>query len=104
MVVAFAAALKLLYRSQPYINHIIFSLHFIAAFLLFWMLLIGATLIFPALSAFDYIVTVPASLYLIAALRHTHTSEPAWKMAPAVGWFVALFFIYTTVSIAIISL
>jgi hypothetical protein len=104
MVVVFAAILKLLYRSERYVNHLIFSLHFIAAFLLFWMLLIAALLLAPALSKYDFIVTIPSGLYLLVALRRVHPSEPSWLLAPAVACFVALFFIYTTISIAIISL
>lgn len=102
MVVVFAFALKVFYNYWDYVEHLIFSLHFITVLLLFWMLVILLGLLFPVIKAeIEPLVLVPSSIYLVRALRHIHPSLGWWRVIPVLIWFVMLFLIYTAVIIAI---
>jgi hypothetical protein len=103
MVVLFGFILKLLYRSFVYVKHIIFALHFIAAFLSFWILTILMLTVIPWLhnAINDSIVLVPSSFYLWRSLRAVYLHEPSWKAIPAILTFIILFFVYVVVSLLI---
>lgn len=98
MVVAFAGVLRLLYPSWKYVKHLILSLHFVAAFLILWLILIVFSLAFPVLQKIDFIVLVPSLWYLAQALRVVQVGSPVWKIAVAGVVFVLLFFIYSGIS------
>lgn len=99
MVFAFAGILKLLFMKEEFVKHIIFSLHFIATFLLCWMVIILFSIPIPLLQKIDFIVILPSIFYLVYALRNVHPGSEIWKYSLAVVSFVVLFFIYTTFGI-----
>ncbi len=103
MVILFAACLKVFYPYWHYVEHFIFSLHFITAFLLIWMFFIVVGLKVPFVKgAFEpYFILVPSLIYLVIALREVHPSRPLWLMAPIILCFLAIFIAYTAVSLTI---
>lgn len=101
MVIAFALCLKVLYPNWYYVEHLIFSLHFIAYFLILWMVLILVALRFPAMEQFGPVAPLP---YLYFALKRVHFSSSTWKIVPAALFFLLLFGLYLATSIGLLIL
>ncbi|TAE28205.1 MAG: DUF3667 domain-containing protein [Candidatus Kapaibacterium sp.] len=98
MVIMFAACLKVLYPHWYYVEHLVFSLHFIAYFLILWMGLIIVAARFPALDNFAVFLPLP---YLFFCLKNVHFSSAKWKFFPAMIFFFVLFLLYIAFSLYI---
>ncbi|MCU0424496.1 MAG: DUF3667 domain-containing protein [Candidatus Kapabacteria bacterium] len=98
IVLLFALFLKVLYPSWYYVEHLIFSLHFITYFLVLWMVLIVVALKFSWLGAFGPLLPLP---YLYFALKRVHLGHIGWKVIPASLAFLLLFAIYELLSLAL---
>jgi hypothetical protein len=98
MVIFFAFCLKVLYPHWYYVEHLIFSLHFIAYFLILWMGLILVETRFHALANFAPFLPLP---YLYFSLKNVHFSSSAWKVLPAAIFFIFMFFFYIFTSMSL---
>lgn len=98
IVLLFALFLKVLYPNWYYVEHLIFSLHFITYFLVLWMGLIVVALKFTWLGAFGPLLPLP---YLYFALKNVHFGRVGWKIFPAALAFLLLFVIYEFLSLAL---
>jgi hypothetical protein len=98
MVIFFAGALKVLYPHWYYVEHLVFSLHFIAYFLILWMGLILVATRFHSLENFAPFLPLP---YLYFALKNVHFSSSRWKVLPAAIFFLFLFAFYYFTSISV---
>lgn len=96
MVILFAACLKVLYPHWYYVEHLVFSLHFMSYFLILWMGLIMVATRFPKLENFAAFLPIP---YLYFCLKNVHFSSSAWKFVPATIFFFFLFFLYIGMSL-----
>jgi hypothetical protein len=101
MVIVFALCLKIVYWRWRYVQHIVFSLHFISAFMLLWMTTIVLYSVFPPLKRFEIFVIAPALLYLFFALRRAYAGTSWLRFIPAALCFLLLFVMYTAVILAI---
>jgi hypothetical protein len=98
MVVMFALCLKVLYPHWYYVEHLVFSLHFIAYFLILWMGLILVATRFHALENFAPLLPIP---YLYFCLKNVHFSSSKWKFIPATIFFFFLLLIYVGASMSL---
>ncbi|MCS6809335.1 MAG: DUF3667 domain-containing protein [Bacteroidota bacterium] len=98
IVLLFALALKVIYPNWYYIEHLIFSLHFITYFLVLWMGLIVVSVKFAWLGTFGPLLPLP---YLYYALKNVHAGRVGWRYIPAALAFLLLFIIYEFLSLAL---
>jgi hypothetical protein len=101
MVIVFALCLKIVYSRWKYVQHVVFSLHFMSAFMVFWMTTILLYSLLPQLKRYEILVVVPALLYLFLALRKAYTGTSWLRSIPAAFCFLLLFVLYTAVILAI---
>ncbi len=98
MVIMFALCLKVLYPHWYYVEHLVFSLHFIAYFLILWMGLILVAARFPSLDNFALVLPLP---YLYFCLKNVHFSSAKWKFFPLALFFVFMLLFYVTISMSL---
>lgn len=98
MVIVFALCLKVLYPHWYYVEHLVFSLHFVAYFLILWMGLIIIETRFPSVTNFAPLLPIP---YLYFCLKNVHFSSSKWKFIPATLFFFFLFFFYVATSMSL---
>jgi hypothetical protein len=106
IIIVFAAVLRMLYHRRTYAEHLIFAMHVVTAFLLFWIAFIGVGLVVPPLARIDGVLATFVSIvYLVIALRvdyqRSYGDRAVWKVAAAVMTFALLFALYTAISIAL---
>jgi hypothetical protein len=97
IIIVFALFLKTLYPKWYYVEHLIFSLHFMTYFLVAWMVLILASVRVSWLDQLGPIISLP---YLYLALRRVHPAEGRWKFLPAAIFFVFLFVVYIGIAMS----
>lgn len=101
IVVLFAAFLKLMYKNWYYVEHLIFSLHFITVFLLLWILLILVAYKLEVLKTAGLLLVLP---YLYRALKNTHFNRVGWRFIPITLFFLFLIGFYIALTMSLIFL
>ncbi len=101
IVVLFAAFLKLMYKNWYYVEHLIFSLHFITVFLLLWIVLILVASKLPLLETAGLLLVLP---YLYRALKNTHFNRVGWRFIPITLFFFFLIGFYIALTMSLIFL
>ncbi len=99
IVIAFAFSLKVMYPNWYYVEHLIFSLHFITYFLVLWMGLVLIASKMPALEALVPIFPLP---YLYFALKNTQAKRVGWRFIPITFFFLFLFFFYVALTMSLL--
>jgi hypothetical protein len=97
IIIIFALFLKVLFPNWYYVEHLIFSLHFMTYFLVVWMVLIIASVRVPWLDQLGPIVPLP---YLYFALKRVHAPGGVWKFIPAAIFFLLLFAVYIGIAMS----
>lgn len=98
IVVIFALFLKIAYQNWYYVEHLIFSLHFITYFLILWMALILVASKVPWLEALGPILPLP---YLYFALKNVHFRKVGWRFIPIAFMFLFLFSFYVALTMSL---
>jgi len=101
IVVLFASFLKLMYKNWYYVEHLIFSLHFITVFLLLWIVLILVASKIPWLETAGLLLVLP---YLYRALKNTHFNRVGWRFIPITLFFLFLIGFYIALTMSLIFL
>lgn len=101
IVVLFALFLKGMYKNWYYVEHLIFSLHFITVFLLLWIFLILIASKVPWLETAGLLLALP---YLYLALKNTHFNNLGWRFIPITLFFLLLFGFYIALTMSLIFL
>lgn len=99
VVLIFALILKAFYPNWYYVEHLIFSLHFISYFLLLWMVLILIASKLTWLEAIGPVLPLP---YLYFALKNVHSRSVGWKFIPISLFFILLFGVYVALTMSLV--